>query len=189
MDTDGQFRKSAFIRVHRWPSTSKQMFPILIRIVERNPADLSARAHREISRQAFAAIGQLWQKEILPPRFTPNSPHYPHKQRTAAYQRAKQRAYAQGRARYPDVTNVFTGNMADVLSRPGIVRAFPTRASVQKIGPRYITMRPFNSHQPDKWAELVFLKRDEARRLNRVFGEVYEAGRKARNETRTFSTS
>lgn len=164
------------------------MFPVLIRIVERNPADLSARAHREISREAFAAIGQLWQREILPPRFRPGAPHYPHKQRTEAYLRAKQRAYQRGRARYPDVTNVFSGNMADLLSRPGIVRAFPTRATIRKIGPRYITMRPFNSRQPDKWAELTFLKRNERKRLNRVFGEVYDQGRKARNETRTFAT-
>jgi hypothetical protein len=164
------------------------MFPITISTVERNPADLSARAHRDISRACFSAIGETWQKEILPPRFTPGSPHYPHKPRSAAYLRRKAQLYARGQARYANVDNVLTGNMADILSRPGVVRAFPTRATIQKIGPRYITMRPFASNQPDKWAELIYLKRDEQRRLNREFGETYDRLRKSTNETRHFST-
>lgn len=164
------------------------MFPIVIKIVEHRPADLSARAHREVSKEAFRALGQEWQQIMLPKRFTENAPNYPRKRRTAKYLKRKQRLYEQGKARFPNVDNVLTGQMADILTLPGVVRAFPTRASVQKIGPRYIGMRPFKSSQPDKWAELTWLAATEKKELNATWMGTYDRLRAQRNETRTFRT-
>jgi hypothetical protein len=164
------------------------VFPILITTVERNPADLSARAHRQFSTEAFRALGQAWQTGMLPTRFAENAPNYPRKRRTRKYLDRKKKLFDQGKARFADVDNVLTGNMADILTLPGIVRAFPTHAAVNKIGPKYIGMRPYKSNQPDKWAELTWLADDEKQKLNATWLGTYDRLRDRRNETRTFST-
>jgi hypothetical protein len=165
------------------------MLPILITLEERNPADLSARAHHELMRRALHDVAQTWQQQILPPRFTPNSPHYPHKRRTAGYLKQKRLAAQRGIAKFGgDVLNVYTGNMAALLARVGVVHATATRATVNKIGPRYITMRPYQSNQPDKWAELMYLQTSEQQRLAKVGGESYSRGRAEVHESRHFHT-
>lgn len=165
------------------------MLPILISMHEDRPADLSGRAHHELMRAALHEVAQTWQQQILPPRFTPNSPHYPHKRRTENYLKQKKLAAQRGIAEFGgQVINVYTGNMAQLLSRPGLAHATATKATVTKIGPRYITMRPYQSNQPDKWAELMYLQTSEQKRLASVAGESYERGRRDLHETRHFET-
>lgn len=165
------------------------MFPILITVEERNPADLSARAHHELMRRALHDVAQTWQQQILPPRFTPNSPHYPHKRRTENYLKQKRLAAQRGIAKFGGaVVNVYTGNMAALLARVGVVHATATRATINKIGPRYITMKPYQSNQPDKWAELMYLQSSEQKRLTTVAGQSYDRGRADVHETRHFKT-
>lgn len=160
------------------------VFPIQIKVTERSVA-LSARAHKECARQAFGLVAETWQKQILPTRFTTNSPSYPHKRRTDRYLARKEKLFERGKAKFRDVTNVLTGNMAEILTRPGIVRAFPTRASVSKVGTRYIDMRPYKARQPDKWAELCFLTPAERERLNAAWLGRYDLERERRLETKT----
>jgi hypothetical protein len=167
------------------------MIPMIITTVERNPADLSARAHAECARGAWQAVGEYWQREILPPRFRPGA-SYPHKHRSPAWLKRK-RAMAERGALIGgrpilfggNVTNVLTGNMAELVTRPGVVTGFPTRGSVRKVGPRYVTMRPFQSNQPDKWAELTFVNQGDRAALGQVWMATYARLRDARNETRT----
>lgn len=165
------------------------MLPILISMHEEHPADLSARAHHELMRVALHDVAQTWQQQILPPRFTPNSPHYPHKRRTENYLKQKRLAAQRGIAKFGGtVLNVYTGNMAQLLSRVGVVHATATKATVNKIGPRYVTMRPYQSNQPDKWAELIYLQAGEQKRLATVAGQSYQRGRAELKETRHFQT-
>ena len=166
------------------------MFPILITTVERNPADLSARAHAECARGAWQAVGEEWQAEILGPRFQPGA-QYTHRTRTSKYQRLKEHWAQTGRliGGRPvlfggRVVNVLTGNMAELLSRPGIVRAVASHATVRKVGPRYITMRPYKSNQPDKWAELTALNQDDRARLGKTWLETYRRLAAALREVR-----
>lgn len=146
------------------------MIPILINIKETRPPDVSIHAWRRISRSAHAAAGALWHSEMLPRHFDPvarNRYHY--QPRTAKYLRRKQRAFAQGKAvAGADTPLVFTGLLRESLMRLGTVRGFPSRVSVRMSGPRYITMRPFQSNQPDKAAEVTRVTRQERSELAKV---------------------
>lgn len=164
--------------------------PVVIVTKLERPAGVSVRDHREWAKEAHRVEGQYWQHEVLPPRFTPASPHYPHRPRSAGYLRQKARAAMRGIAIFGgQVLNVYTGKMASLLMQPGTVRAFPTRVSIRKFGPRYITMRPYKSDQPDKWAELAYVKRSEANHMARLLMETYDRLRRESSRTEVHSTN
>lgn len=134
------------------------------------PPDVSIHAWRRISRAAHAAAGALWHSEMLPRHFEPIArQRYQYQPRTKGYLRRKAAAFRKGKAKAgADTPLVFTGLLRESLMRLGTVRAFPTRASVRMAGPRYITMRPFNSNQPDKAAEVTRVTRQERTELAKV---------------------
>lgn len=164
------------------------MLPIVIKTVEHKPADLSMRAHREISREAFTGMGTEWHQHMLPLRFTANSPHYPRKKRTRRYLARKQKLYEAGKIEAPNIDNLLTGASRDAFKLPAIARAYPTRVTVQVEAPKYFGMRPYKSTQPDKWAEITWISGAEQQKLSTVWLGTYDRLREQRNETRTFST-
>lgn len=150
------------------------MLPVVIRTRISQPPGLSQRKARAFLREAHRAMGETWQQEILPQRFMPGA-RYPHRPRSARYLRYKKRLAERGLAIFGGtVVNVLTGRMMLKILAGGVIRAFPTRVSIQKTGTRYIDMRVYKANQPDKWNELASLKRSEANRLGRSFRDRYE---------------
>ena len=158
------------------------MIPIKIAVTVEWPFDgsrggASIRAWKRIMTKAHSEQGDYWHSKILPRSFTRSArARRKHKQRTGKYLKFKQ-AMARRGARLRGggtvqksgrVDNVFSGEMAQRLQAVGTVRAFPSRVSISMTGPRYITMRPFKSNQPDKAAEITSVTSDEASKLARI---------------------
>lgn len=163
------------------------MLPVIIRTQIAQPPGLSQRKARAFLREAHRAMGETWQKDVLPQRFMPGA-RYPHRPRSAKYLKQKENAARRGVAIFGGtVVNVYTGRMMLKLLAGGMVRAFPTRVSITKSGTRYIDMRVYSTNargmttQPDKWNELATLKRSENKLLSRSFRDTYEKQVKANN--------
>lgn len=147
-------------------------------IFEDRPEGMSIRAHRRIRTEGNARVARYWHRKFLPKHFTTsNKVTYNHKPRTSKYLKRK-RIKAHFR---PDlvkkggiVDNVLSGRMEQAAKRNISLRAFPTRATLTMTGPRYMTMRPYKSGQPDKGAETTKVTRLEGRELEKVNGEHYE---------------
>jgi len=138
------------------------------------PPGVSARRHREWMRAAFFAQGNHWQQQILPSRFVAGT-SYPRKKRTEKYLRQKLNAARRGKAILGGlVDNVYTGFLRDKLTAPASIRAFPTRVTVRMVGPRYIGMRVYQSNQPDKAKELLWVSAAEQKKLREVLRDEYK---------------
>jgi hypothetical protein len=130
----------------------------------------SKRAWQRGMRQAHAEQGEYWHTKILPKHFEPGAgAKYGHKPRSDKYQRRKKKLAAAGKVKYGGmVDNVATGRMETMLKGMGVFRAFPTRVTVYMTGPRYITMRPYETNQPDKAKEITALTAQEISDLENV---------------------
>lgn len=150
------------------------MLPVIVRTQIAQPPGLSQRKARAFLREAHRAMGETWQKDVLPPRFMPGA-RYPHKPRSRKYLAYKKKLADRGIAIFGgQVINVLTGRMMLKILAGGMIRAFPTRVSITKSGTRYIDMRVWKANQPDKWNELAALKRSEANLLSRTFRDAYQ---------------
>lgn len=155
------------------------MIVIGFKITESRPQDIPRDAWRHILRTAHRIVGEHWHHDILPDHFTAKARYrYRHKLRTRKYQREKERAGTSGRPYRKgmgavvmggQVDNVLTGYMMDQLKSAKAIRAFPTRVTVRMFGPRYITMRPYQSNQPDKAKEIVTTTEEQKKTLARLF--------------------
>jgi hypothetical protein len=152
--------------------------PLRIIVKIERPPGVSARRHREWMRAAFHAQGLHWQTQILPTRFRANA-SYPRKKRTEKYLRQKANAAAKGKIRDASIDNVYSGFLRDKLTAPAVIRAFPTRVTIKMVGPRYITMRVYQSNQPDKAKELLWVSPSEIQKLRKVLLAEYERQRAA----------
>lgn len=160
--------------------------PLKITMIETQPPDVSARKWREFSREAHREQGLHWHAHLLPLHFTPQARfRYGHQPRAAKTRERKRKAAAAGKARDGGlIDNVWTGLLRQSLQSVATVRAFPSRVSIQMLGPRYITMRPFKSNQPDKAAEITAVTDDERRTLERILSEGITRRLAAYRETR-----
>lgn len=106
--------------------------------------DIAVRRWNEIGREAHRAGAELWQDEFLARHFTPEAKtRYHHQPRRPKYIKAKARAAARGFALAPDIDNLYTGRLYHNLQSTAAIKAYPSRATISMIGPRYITMRAF----------------------------------------------
>jgi hypothetical protein len=153
---------------------------ILLRgkLVENRPLDIARDNWREITRGAYAAVGQYWVDNYLMGHFEPGAGvKYRYKFRTRAYNRRKDLKRSQGkpmqRGNAPviagsDTPNVLTGYMKREMTRSVVVRGFPTRATVYMYGPQYLSMRYRFKNQPNKPAEITTVRGDEREKLAQV---------------------
>lgn len=155
------------------------MIRIRSKIIETRPPEVSIRNWRRITRDAHAEMGALWHREMLPKHFQQNARAiYKHKVRSKKWT-SRKRALARrgrlgnGRAVQKGglVDNVFTGLLEDSLKSSATIRAFPSRVTIRMNGPRYISMRPFHSNQPDKAAEITTTTKAEAIQLAKVLNQ------------------
>jgi|ERR1051326_609070 hypothetical protein len=142
-------------------------------MVEERPPEVFERAWKELTRAGFSEMGEHWHRVMLPRHFEAHArERYGYKPRTKRYAIRKNMAYAKGKAvAASNVDLVFTGLLRQSMQSVGTVRAFPTRATVSMTGPRYITMRPYQSDHPDLAAEVTKITEDEAQELSNLLNE------------------
>lgn len=138
--------------------------------ITEDPAPLSKRAMRELTRDGFREIGQMWQREMVPDHFDPAKQRkYRFRPRSKKYLDRKLREAERGKARKGGrALLVRSGLMEQLLEREQRVRAFPTRATVLLPGPRYVSMRPRGNRQ-NLGEEATRVTRGEQRRLEKRF--------------------
>jgi len=162
------------------------MFPVRIRLSTEGM--LSKRAWRRIAKAAHTKMGDYWQQRVLPRHFTKSARRrYGHKPRSKKWRERKMREAKKGNRGVEgggEIDNVYTGNMRDLLMSGRLIRAYATRFSVEMFGPRYISMRPFQSNQPDKAAEITKTLPDEAAAMAKI-GDATAQVEIDRNKGRT----
>lgn len=146
--------------------------PIALRgeiLFEGLPA-MSRRDRNELLREVHKQMGRFWHNELLPPHFTRTAKSkYRHKLRTIGYRKKKKKLAEKGIVKGGgEVDNLFTGLLKESLEGVGTVKAYPKRATIRMTGPRYITMRPYRSNQPDKAGEILRVTRGEADEIAKV---------------------
>lgn len=145
---------------------------ILIRttITEEKPFDVTVRAWPKMQRQANMDMGSYWYKHFLPRHFRYDAKEkYHHQKRTRGYMIRKQRMAAKGKAIAPGtVDNMLSGASRDAMLASVVIRAFPTRATVNMVTPSYFQMRPYKNNQPNKGEEIARVTADELQKLNEV---------------------
>lgn len=142
----------------------------VISVTDSAPEEMSRRGLRRASKTAFQAIAEHWQDRMLPSHFRPDARHrYGHQPRSRKYL-AKKHALARhgvvqdgGRS-----DNVFRGVLRRLLLRHHVVRAYPTRATINLIGPSYFTTRPRRANMPRQAMELTTINAAEDRTLTQV---------------------
>jgi hypothetical protein len=156
------------------------MFPLRITTKFTKPPEASVRQWRACMKEAFEEQGRVWHSEFLPRHFEPYAAaKYGYQDRGKKYQQYKElAARGLGPYRYQGpvleggkVALVFTGLLKRTMIEPARIRAFPTRVTIRMIGPRYITMKPYKTRQPDKAAEITTVLPAEQRKLDKVLGD------------------
>lgn len=151
---------------------------IMLRIEEPDWDDLSVRAHREVARESYAAMGKFWVQKYLPDHFQPYSrAKYRYQLRTRKYMQRKRALAARGLVRDGGAIDlVFSGRSRQMLTRPALIRGYPTRVTLDLDAPDYFTVR-FNPRgrgrrQPDKMAELGRTISSQDRHLGEVLHDT-----------------
>lgn len=147
---------------------------VLIRTVIDESEFPSKRAWRAAMLAAHQAMGAHWHSAILPKHFTQAAQiRYRHQRRQQKYLAYKKALAKRGKVKYyGNVDLVFSGQLEKSLSSFVTVRAFPTRVTVSMNGPRYITMRPYLTAQPDKAREITTVVPEESDALAAVADRV-----------------
>jgi hypothetical protein len=153
-----------------------------MKITEDKPADVTVRAWRSILRGCHEAQGRYWQREILPRHFAPYARFkYGYQQRTQRYLAYKLKT---GRGM---VDLVYSGGMQEYLTSTGIVRGFPSRATITMTGPRYVTPNPVGRrpNAPNLAKEVLSVAADERTELAQVLEQDFTRRLAQWRETRT----
>lgn len=158
----------------------------LIKLVEQRPIDIGRDPWRIIMRAAHQKMGEHWHHEMLPDHFTPTArSRYRHQLRTSRYRKEKADKAARGipfRKNQPpilmggQIDNVLTGYMKQQLEQQRTIRAFPSRVTIRMFGPRYITMTPYKSRQPNKSKEITMVTADQKKVLAGVLKDAIVEG-------------
>ena len=171
---------------------------------------VNVREYKKAMLDVHDAIGKKWHADMLPRHFYRGArQQYGHKQRSMAYVEKKKRMAARRQRikgadgqvgfvqRGGEVDNVFTGNLEKMLKRVSVIRAYPSRVTVNMTGPRYVTMRAFQGNraeavakgwkygkgkaisatagqQPDKIKELTATTEQERRELAEIADKTLE---------------
>lgn len=128
-------------------------------------------------KEAHRVQATEWHERMLPKHFQGGAAaRYAYQTRKPKYLKYKRMA-AVGKGPYRKrgpvlfgglVDNVYSGLLRDTLSNFASIRPYPTRVTVRMSGPRYITMRPYLSGQPDKAREVTAVTPDEQQELDDV---------------------
>jgi|GEM_PF-1691614 hypothetical protein len=171
--------------------------PIRIKTTYTQPPDLSKRKWKEAMRAGHWAIARMWHAMMLPLHFRRNAKtRYGHKPRHPKYVRKKKRFGKSSRTfrdgsrvvHGGEVDNAWSGQMERNIREWVTIRAFPSRATAYVRGPRYLSMRPFNSKHPDKAAEITEVTADEQTKLEKEMDRMVNMRFTTWTKTKTVST-
>lgn len=153
-------------------------FPIVIKVIENKPPDLTVREWRSIRRNTYEAIGRYWYANILPDHFKLNAASiYGYRKRRDDYEEKKQQALTTGQKISGKDVSPLAVTMSLTLSgllykamtaRGFIVRAFPSRFTVKMPGLPYTPARQRTAKQPHLQGELTKLLKREIDVLQKV---------------------
>jgi hypothetical protein len=190
------------------------VIPLKVSIVEKRPPDVLRDAWRDMLRESHAEAVRYFHHHLLPKHFRPDARwRYHYERRSWGYLKQKRAAAAKGRpfrkGQAPVVGGgitdlVLTGFMQQMLQSAAVVRAYPTRATITMVGPRYMTMRTFQGdrtagykygkgqrirqhvgQQPDKRRELTAITHEERREVAAVMDKTLQDKLNAFRQART----
>jgi hypothetical protein len=151
------------------------LYPLHITVAYVKPPETAIRRWREGMKEAHRVEATEWHERMLPKHFRKGAAaRYGHQKRKPEYLKFKRMAAA-GKGPYRkrgpvlldgQVDNVFSGLLMHTLLGFASIRPYPTRVTVRMSGPRYITMRPYLSGQPDKAREVTAVAADEQQQLD-----------------------
>ncbi len=173
------------------------MIPIHVKSVHEEHPDLVRRELHEVLRTANYALGRQWAVEMLPKHFEPGAANrYSYQIRKVKYLRRKRVLAALGRAEDGGMSYlVLRGHLRRALLRTArnAIRAYPTRVTIDLIGPSYFTSRPRRAGRPNLAREVTTVLQSEAKELARTFDQGFTAAlravRSARRTSRTTRTT
>lgn len=145
-----------------------------VKMEDKHSLHFSRRVRDEIYRGTYYAIAKRWQTKWLPRHFTRRArQRYDYAPRTAKWNaRKKREAATSSRVKKGGrVDIVYTGLAERLFSKPHAIRAFPTRATINMHGPRYITMQPRGKNRHAIGKEITRIISEELHDLDRV-GQV-----------------
>lgn len=153
---------------------------ILIKQTLTQPPEVGKRKWRECTKAGYEAMGRFWHKNYLSDHFNrAANTKYQHQPRKVKYLKNKQRG---GRRKVDgvwitiqyggQVDNVYSGRLESLMKSPAVIQAFPTRVNVKMVGPRYVSMRPWKSGQPNKGREISTVTEEQQTQLEKVLIEV-----------------
>lgn len=150
---------------------------VLIRATITGEGLLSKRAHNRVMTGVMGDVGAAWKKTMLPRHFRSGAAtKYGYQRRTNAWQRRKMRSPV--RASDAHLPLVYTGTLRRMVKRDANVRAFPTRATVNLPGPKYLTSRPNPTgrgrNRPNMGNEITTVTADEVHELDVIAEKSYE---------------
>lgn len=148
------------------------------------PDALSARAVRRMNRAGYQAVGEYWHENFAPLHFKPGaSQRYGYQPRKETYLKSKQ---AKARSQKPvnragyrvreggTQELVYTGQLRKLVTDYARIRSFPTRLTVELVGPKYLRGRVKPGH-PDIAGEVTAVSPAEIEELSHVFTEACAA--------------
>ncbi|MEP3477999.1 MAG: hypothetical protein ABJZ55_02015 [Fuerstiella sp.] len=146
-------------------------FPIVIKVLETKPPDVTVRNWRSITKGTYRAIGRHWYANMLPNHFKANAANvYGYRQRSKDYLEQKRKAAAAGRSLGRKRVSAFaatmsltvSGTLHRAMTASGVViKAYPTRFTVKMPGLPYTPSRQRSSKQPFLQKELTTLLKRE----------------------------
>lgn len=158
------------------------MIVMRVEITEDQATQYSRATLRQIMRDTYYQIGLRWQKRFVPLHFKRgNKSRYNLPKRTKRYLDQKRR-YGQ-RGRDPQgrrvekgglVNLVYTGLAERLFTKRHAVKAYPTRATINMHGPRYVTMRPYKSQRHNLGEQVLRVIPEEYDDLDQFAGKVLE---------------
>lgn len=156
------------------------MIPIYVTTVNEHHPELARRKLHELFRAMHYAIGVEWTEKLLPEHFLPSAfQALGYQQRKPRYNLIKDRMFRRGELHQgrrviagSETPLVLTGRLReDLLRSRNMIRAYPTRVTIDLIGPPYFTLRPRKSKTTILIAREVLAVSDRHVRLMGIAGQ------------------
>jgi len=155
--------------------------PVLYRItvVEERPPDVTVRAWRAIKTAAHAKQGKHWHRKFVKKHFRPGAANkYGYRPRSRKWVAKKIALAKRAPHKFPQggrVPLVFTGETERSIRQVAIVRAYPTRCTIEMHGPRHVTMTP-RGNRPWLAKEITTVSDDEVKELDQLLDDETTQG-------------
>lgn len=164
------------------------MFPIRVVTIHEAHPDLVRRELHEVTRMAHYAKGQVWATELLPEHFRPSATAaFGYQQRTFKHNKHKRALAAIGKAEDGGTSPlVVSGRLRrDLLRAKHMIRAYPTRVTIDLVGPKYFGYRRWPG-SPDMVREVKAMSARHEQIVGRAGDRGFEAAlRMVRTSRRT----